>query len=82
MPRQYMTYAEVCERIRLSRPHITRMVRLGQFPRPVPIGPHHVRFVQDEVDAWQTSREGMREAEARRRSVGAVELKKGAGHAG
>jgi prophage regulatory protein len=60
MTRQYLTYKQVSERVALARSSITRMVRQGRFPRPVPIGPHHVRFVEEEVSRWQAERESLR----------------------
>jgi len=64
MTKQYLTYKQVCARIALSRVQVTRLVRWGKFPRPVPVGPHHVRFIEDEVAEWQASREAMRAAGA------------------
>jgi len=60
MIKQYLTYEQVAERVALARSTLTRMVRLGQFPRPVKIGAHHVRFIADEIAEWQVARESLR----------------------
>jgi prophage regulatory protein len=58
--KQYLTYKQVCARVALARSTVTRMVRLGEFPRPVKIGTHSVRFVENDVIAWQAMREAFR----------------------
>ena len=60
MIKQYLTYEQVAERVALARSTLTRMVRLGQFPRPVKIGAHQVRFIADEIAEWQVARESLR----------------------
>ena len=47
--------------------HIMRLARVGQFPRPVKLGPGvncAVRFVAEEVDAWIAARLSTRDTEA------------------
>ena len=32
--------------------HLMRLVKAGQFPRPVRLGPNSIAFVTTEVDLW------------------------------
>jgi prophage regulatory protein len=40
-----------------SRPSIYRLMREGQFPRSVQLGPKSVGWRSDDVDAWISSRQ-------------------------
>ena len=46
----------VTDRTSLSKVQIYRMMAWGKFPRPVPVGPHRVAWVEREVDAWIAER--------------------------
>jgi prophage regulatory protein len=46
----------VVARTGLSRSAIYRLGQLGQFPRPVSIGPRASAWPSDEVDVWIASR--------------------------
>jgi predicted DNA-binding transcriptional regulator AlpA len=48
-PLQLRDYPWVCSLTRMSQQAIRRLVRDGQFPRPINIG-RSVRFVQGEVE--------------------------------
>jgi len=43
---------DVMTRTSLSRSHIYALVRRGQFPAPVKLGPKCARWVESDVDAW------------------------------
>ena len=43
---------EVERRCQLSRSTIYRLMRAGQFPEPIRIGPRAVRWSQQEIDAY------------------------------
>lgn len=43
---------EVRERVALSTPTIYRLIKKGDFPRPVHLGPRAVAWVEDEVETW------------------------------
>ena len=47
---------EVLDRICLSKTHLYRKINAGQFPRPVPLGPQKVAFLESEVEAWMGAR--------------------------
>ena len=52
MEDRLLTRKEVEGRIRLGRSALYRMLRAGQFPRPVRIGPRAVRWKASEVESW------------------------------
>jgi prophage regulatory protein len=67
----------VLDRVCLSKTQLYRLVNLGDFPRPVPIGRQRVGFLESEVNAWIDSRLRLRDdalgAERRRaRAIRAV----------
>ena len=47
----------VAERIGLARPTIYRMVKDGEFPRPVKITTRAVGWRESDLSAWIASRE-------------------------
>ena len=47
---------EVERRCQLSRATIYRLMRAGQFPEPIRIGPRAVRWSLREIDAYLASR--------------------------
>ena len=48
-----------------------RLVRAGQFPQPVQLGPNSIAFVEEEVDRWQQARVEARDLDKRRASTSA-----------
>lgn len=56
MPNILLRRKQVEERVNLSRSEIYRLVSLGRFPRPVPLGERVVAWVADEIDAWVEER--------------------------
>ncbi len=53
---QFLRKREVAARVGYHPVHVMRLVKAGRFPRPVRIGPNAIRFVEDEVEAWQKDR--------------------------
>ena len=51
----------VAERIGLARPTIYRMVKDGEFPRPVKITTRAVGWRESDLSAWIASREPVEE---------------------
>lgn len=43
---------EVAARTSISVPHIRRMARLGQFPKPMKISECRSGWLEEDVDAW------------------------------
>ncbi|NOX84053.1 MAG: AlpA family transcriptional regulator [Alphaproteobacteria bacterium] len=43
---------EVRKRVVYSKNHIYRLMRAGEFPRQVRLGPARVGWVEDEIDEW------------------------------
>ena len=56
MSERFLSMREVLSRTSLSKTHTYRMINAGRFPRPVPLGPHRVGFVESEVDDWMAAR--------------------------
>lgn len=53
---QLLTRPEVEARCRITRTTIYRLMRTGQFPEPIRIGPRSVRWPASEIEAWLESR--------------------------
>ena len=47
---------EVETRCGLARSSIYRLMRSGQFPEPVRVGPRAVRWPASEIEAWLSAR--------------------------
>lgn len=56
MSQRFLRFPEVQARCGLSRSGIYAKAAQGQFPKPVPIGPNAVAFVEAEIDAWVDAR--------------------------
>lgn len=72
-----LSTAVVLDRICMSKTQLYRMIKAGEFSKPVPIGQQRVAFLESEVNAWMESRLRLREegagVEARRqRAIRAV----------
>ena len=53
---QLLTRQEVEKRCRIARTTIYRLMRAGQFPEPIKIGPRAVRWPESEITSWVESR--------------------------
>ena len=53
---ELLTRRDVEKRCRIARTTIYRLMRVGQFPEPIRIGPRAVRWSQREIEAWLASR--------------------------
>ena len=53
---QLLTRRDVEKRCQIARTTIYRLMRTGQFPEPIRIGPRAVRWPESEVEAWLASR--------------------------
>ena len=51
-----LTRTEVQTRCGIARTTIYRLMRAGQFPEPVRIGPRAVRWPECELEAWLAAR--------------------------
>ena len=56
MTKRFISVAEVLDRIGLSRTHLYRKIKDDSFPRPVPLGPRKVAFLESEITEWMTER--------------------------
>ena len=54
--------AEVERRTTHRKTEIYRLMRLGEFPRSVRVGPRNVAWVEEEIDAYVDSKIAQREA--------------------
>lgn len=53
---QLLKRHDVEKRCKISRSAIYRLMRTGQFPEPIRIGPRAVRWPESEIEAWIESR--------------------------
>ena len=51
-----LTRRDVEKWCQIARTTIYRLMRAGQFPEPIRIGPRAVRWLRSEVEAWLASR--------------------------
>ena len=56
MEDRLLTRADVEHRVGLKRSAIYRLMREGQFPVPLKIGPRAVRWPSSEIEEWLASR--------------------------
>ena len=63
MADRFISLDEVRDRVSFSKTHLYRKIAAGTFPRPVPLGPNKVAFLESEVDHWMAERVEAREAE-------------------
>ena len=56
-PDAILRIAAVADRIGLARPTIYRMVKDGEFPRPIKITTRAVGWRESDLSAWIASRE-------------------------
>jgi prophage regulatory protein len=56
MSKRLLSLREVLSRTTLSKTHIYRLIAAETFPRPVPLGPHRVAFLESEVEVWIAGR--------------------------
>lgn len=48
--------------IRFSRPHLWRLVKEKQFPRPIKLGATRIAWVETEIDAWLRAKVAKRDS--------------------
>ena len=56
MTERFISVAEVLDRVGFSRKHLYRKINAGSFPRPVPLGPQKVAFLEREIVEWMEER--------------------------
>ena len=57
-----LTAAEVSARVKFSRVHIYRLIRRGQFPRPMKLGPRRSAWLEEEISEWVAGRKALRDS--------------------
>jgi prophage regulatory protein len=62
-PPRFLPPPVVTDRTSLSRTTLWRMVRAGEFPKPIAVSPGRVAWSEAEVNAWMAARANAREAE-------------------
>lgn len=63
-PRELRKLPVVCRQTALSRANIYRLVKTGEFPAPVKLGPRASAWVGAEVDTWIAQRIAQRDKAA------------------
>ena len=59
-PLKVLRLPEVIARVGLKRASTYQRIQAGYFPKPVPLGPRAVGWLEHEVDAWLNGRVRMR----------------------
>ena len=49
---QVLRYREVAERVHYTPVHIRRLIKSGDFPKPIKLGGRRVVFDSAEIDEW------------------------------
>lgn len=60
MAKQLCRLPRVREIVALSRSEIYRLIALGKFPKPIPLGERAVAWDVDEIETWVRSRIDLR----------------------
>jgi len=55
-PKKFLRLPDVLERTGYKRTTIYEMIKAGNFPAPVHLGPRAVAWVESEVEAWMQER--------------------------
>ena len=58
MSKRFLSKKEVRDRIKLSYTHTARLVKVGEFPKPLRLGPYPTSrtvWWEHEVEAWMES---------------------------
>lgn len=55
---------DVLRMVGLSRPHVYRMIRAGEFPQQVRLSPGAVGWLRSEVEGWLAGRVSARDVAA------------------
>ena len=53
---RFISIHEVKRRTSLSKTQVYRLMGRDRFPRPAPLGPRRVAWVEEEVAAWMAAR--------------------------
>ena len=53
---RFLSMRVVLDRVGLSKSHLYRKIKLGEFPQPVPLAPGRVAFLESEIEDWMESR--------------------------
>ncbi len=64
--------SQVRQRIPYSRSQIYKLISIGEFPRPVPLGARAVAWDADEIEAWIAERIAARQTTGKRQSTKAL----------
>jgi len=48
--------------ITYSRDHLRRKSGKGEFPKPIPLSPHRIAWLEEEIDAWLAERAARRDS--------------------
>ena len=55
-PKKFLRLPDVIERTGYGRSTIYEMIKAGNFPAPVYLGPRAVAWLESEVDSWMQDR--------------------------
>ena len=61
MSERILRPAETSAKVGYSHPHIKRLVKSGQFPKPVRVGARAKGWIESELDQWISDRIALRD---------------------
>lgn len=61
-PLRLISMNEVSRRVNFSKVHVYRLMKRGQFPRPIKVGAHRIAFIEAEVDDFIRAKIAERDA--------------------
>ena len=63
-PEQFLSMREVTRRLGVGASTLRRMIKRGEFPRPVRVGLRRVAWLASEYESWVAERKAERDAAA------------------
>jgi prophage regulatory protein len=61
---RFLPWPEVKRRVPYTRQHLSRLEKLGQFPRRVHLGGNKVAWLEHEIEGWMEARAAERDQAA------------------
>ena len=62
MAERILPISVVLDRVCMSKTTLYRLIKAGEFPKPILVGRQRVGFLESDIDAWINTRIAMRDA--------------------
>ena len=60
MTRHFIRMGEVLKRTSLSKTHLYRLIKAGEFPTQISLSPYRIAFDETEINEWMAQRSALR----------------------